>query len=105
MIRSQKLLDSAEGQACVNCGRQDGTVVAAHYQGMRSHLFGKGRGIKCHDIASAWLCGPCHEAFDGHGMGNHPDLYWRKIDQSEQFLALILQTIIRQIDQGMVKLP
>jgi len=46
MTRSRKYLNAAEGQSCVNCGVNDGTVMAAHYQGMRSHAYGKGRGIK-----------------------------------------------------------
>ena len=40
-IKSKKMLEGAKGQACVNCGCRDETVVAAHYQGIRSYEFGK----------------------------------------------------------------
>ena len=61
-IRSKKLLSAARGESCVNCGTQDGTVVAAHYQGLRSHQYGKGKGQKPHDILVADLCVKCHSA-------------------------------------------
>lgn len=89
----------------MNCGKRDGTVVAAHYQGMRSHSLGKGAGHKVSDLFCASLCASCHQAFDGHQMGNHPDPYMRKIDQSEQFLFLVLKTIERRVQQGVIKLP
>lgn len=104
MIRSRKILDAARDQACVNCGRRDGTVVAAHYQGMRSHSLGKGTGHKVGDLFVADLCGGCHSVFDGHQIGNHPDPYMRKIDQSEQFLFLVLKTIARRVEQGVIQI-
>ena len=60
------MLEAARDQSCVNCGVMDGTVVAAHYQGMRSHLFGKGTGLKPHDICIADLCSKCHRLFDDY---------------------------------------
>jgi ribosomal protein S27AE len=102
--RSAKYLQAAKDQSCVNCGAADGTVVAAHYQGMRSHSFGKGTGHKVGDLFVADLCNSCHSSFDGHQMGNHPDRLMRKIDQSEQFLFLVLKTIERRVAQGVLKL-
>lgn len=60
--RSKKLLKSADGQTCVLCGRCDGTVVAAH---ANSVALGKGRGIKCPDYYTAWVCRQCHDQIDG----------------------------------------
>ena len=51
-IRSKKLLSSARGESCVNCGARDDTVVAAHYQGLRSLSYGKGKSQKPHDMPS-----------------------------------------------------
>jgi hypothetical protein len=100
-VRSKKMLKGADGQSCMNCGVRDGTVVAAHYTGMRSHAFGKGTGTKPHDLLIADLCRACHAAFDG-ASGN---LLADKIDKSEQFLYLILQTLLRRVDQGILEVP
>jgi len=99
LIRSKKLLDAAKDQACLNCGARDGTVVAAHYTGLRSHLLGKGTGHKPHDFCIADLCHRCHHKFDVAFDGSS---FEKKIDLSEQFLFLIIQTILRRIDQGVI---
>jgi predicted Fe-S protein YdhL (DUF1289 family) len=59
-VRSPKLLQAARQIACQNCGRDDGTVCAAHtnWQG------GKGRGIKADDNLIASLCYRCHSQID-----------------------------------------
>lgn len=64
-FRNRKLLDLAEDQACVMCGNQDGTVVAAH-SNLLEH--GKGRSLKAHDGMHAWLCHRCHSEYDQGGM-------------------------------------
>ena len=99
MIRSKKLLDAAKDQMCVNCGATDGTVVAAHYTGIRSHRFGKGTGHKPHDLCIADLCQRCHYKFD---VAADRGTFTKKVDQSEQFLFLIIQTLIRRTDQGII---
>ena len=111
IVRSKKLLNGARDQSCVNCGARDGTVVAAHYQGMRSHLLGKGTGHKPHDISVADLCHKCHRAFDlykisplDESISSVGDPYAKKIDVSEQFLFNIMKTILRRIDQGILKI-
>jgi hypothetical protein len=43
------------------CGREDGTVVAAHSNQLRD---GKGRGIKAYDYRIAAMCYPCHMEID-----------------------------------------
>ncbi len=102
-IRSKKLLSAARGASCVNCGTRDDTVVAAHYQALRSHLYGKGKGQKPHDIFVADLCHKCHSAFDNYEVGDGVGMN-KKIDASEQFQHLILKTIVRRIQSGIIKL-
>lgn len=62
--RNRRLLDLAEGQACVMCGTQDGTVVPAH-SNLSEH--GKGMGIKADDSMVMWLCHRCHSRLDQGG--------------------------------------
>jgi len=106
IVRSKKLRNGARDQSCVNCGRSDGTVVSAHYTGLRSYQLGKGRGIKPHDICCADLCYKCHSAFDENSSslsdlkGDFP----KRVDRSEQFLFNIMKTILRRIDQGILKI-
>ena len=95
------MLDGARDQTCVNCGRRDGTVVAAHYTGLRSNLLGKGTGHKPHDLCVADLCSHCHYHFDVAGGGNS---FEQKIDKSEQFLFAIIKTLIRRIEQGVIQI-
>jgi len=101
-IRSDKLLAAAKDQACVNCGVNDGTVVAAHYQGIRADAFGKGKGIKPHDLCIADLCAKCHQKFDTYAASYVDDPYMRKIDLSERFLFCIMQTLVRRVKQGIL---
>ena len=104
-MKSKKHLDLSKDQACINCGVIDGTVVAAHYQGMRQHAFGKGVGIKPSDLCVADLCAKCHVAFDQSKTVvdvNSVDKFTQKIDRSEQFLYLILKTLIRRGQQGLL---
>lgn len=88
--RSRKYLDAAEGQSCVRCGKQDGTIVGCHYTGLRQHTYGKGRGIKCSDAATADLCMECHAYFDQPQQR-------KSVDASEEFLHCIMLTIIRRL--------
>ena len=103
IIRSKKLLAAAEGQACVNCGIRDDTVVSCHYEGIRAQTFGKGKGIKPHDLLTADLCYKCHLIFDGKEMSHFKDKYLRKIDSSEQFLFCVAMTLVRRVKQGVLK--
>lgn len=61
MYRNKKLLEAVREAPCMNCGAQDGTVVAAHSNQLRD---GKGRGIKAHDYRIAALCYQCHFELD-----------------------------------------
>ena len=103
-IRSTKYLRGAKGQGCINCGANNGTIVAAHYTGLRSSIFGKGTGCKPHDVCVADLCRKCHETFDKNMAGHGPTKYWKKIDASEQFMYCVVQTFIRRLRQGIITL-
>ncbi len=99
-IRSKKLLRGAKDQSCVRCGSRG--TVAAHYQGYRSQSFGKGMGIKPHDLCIADLCMNCHKLFDSYQGGFAADKFERKIELSERFLYYIMLTLIRRFEQGIL---
>lgn len=61
MWRSTKLLELVRQLPCQHCGKQDGTVCAAHSNQQRD---GKGMGIKAHDFRIAALCHSCHMELD-----------------------------------------
>jgi hypothetical protein len=61
MYRNKKLLEILRQSPCQACGREDGTVVAAHSNQLRD---GKGRGIKADDFRVASLCFACHQELD-----------------------------------------
>jgi len=103
VIRNKKLLEASRDRACVNCGFNDGTTVSAHYQGMRSQQFGKGTGIKPHDLCVADLCAGCHKLFDEYRTSDLENRDQRRIDHSEQFLFCIVQTLIRRYKDEVLK--
>ena len=59
--RNKKLLEVVRLSPCQHCGREDGTVVAAHSNQVRD---GKGKGIKASDHRIAALCFTCHYELD-----------------------------------------
>jgi len=61
MYRNKKLLEIVRESPCQICGKEDGTVVAAHSNQLRD---GKGRGIKCPDYRISALCFTCHTEID-----------------------------------------
>jgi hypothetical protein len=66
MYRNEKLLRSVRDAPCMICGKEDGTVVAAHSNQGRD---GKGRSLKANDYRIAALCFTCHTEIDqGHKM-------------------------------------
>jgi len=60
-FRDKKILENARLLPCQICGKQDGTVCAAHSNQQRD---GKGMGIKAHDYRIASLCFECHSSID-----------------------------------------
>jgi len=68
-IRSPALLKACRQIACTHCGRDDGTVCAAH---SNQSKHGKGRSIKASDVFVASLCRACHSELDqGSLMSRH----------------------------------
>lgn len=62
----KKLTQAANGAPCMNCGADDGTIVAAH----RNE--GKGVGFKTPDHQVAYLCHDCHYELDnGKNLSKH----------------------------------
>lgn len=91
--RNRKLLDLARGQACVWCGCEDGTIVAAH-SNLIEH--GKGKGLKAHDGMHAWLCYRCHTEYDqGAKMSRE--------EKRDFILAAICKTYQRMWEQELIK--
>lgn len=93
-----KLRDSADGEACVACGKRDGTVVLCHYFGPRRHAYGGGMGHKGHDAVAAHLCMTCHKRVDTEGRDK--DYKWQA---SEEFLHYCALTWIRWIEKGVLR--
>ena len=102
IIRSKKILAASNGRSCVNCGREDGTIVRAHYSGYRSQSYGKGKGIKCHDHISADLCSVCHSKFDRYEGKQGRMTFNEKIDLSEQFLHCCMLTLARDFQEEVI---
>jgi len=92
-----KLTQSAKGNSCIRCGAPD--AYACHYNGIRQHYFGKGRGIKANDLVTAEFCHKCDMDFtEGSTAG-----YMDKTDRSEQFLFFVMMTNIRRLAEGVLK--
>ncbi len=89
-FRSDPLLCAARDQACVLCGDDQGTTVAAHLPGAKYGM-GAGTGQKTHDWLVAHLCHQCHEKMDAE---------WRN-DYRMRLGALCL-TLERLFEQGVI---
>ena len=96
-----KITKSANGQMCVRCGSNDGTICARHYNGLRQHMYGKGKGIKCHDIASAELCAECDSLFsEGVSVEYDDGRAGKSTTRSEAFLHYCMLTNIARLERG-----
>lgn len=95
-IESPLLLRSSKDQACVRCGKRDGTVVGCHYVGQRQHIYGKGKSVKGHDCLTADLCQTCHAHFDQPANDRTKD------ERSEEFLHCIALTMVRRLQRGVL---
>jgi len=92
-----KITKASKGSSCINCGA-DG-AYSCHYNGPRQHDYGKGRGIKCNDLATAELCHECDREFT---EGSKSHLWDNKWERSEVFLHLIMMTNIRRLENGVI---
>jgi len=88
------------GLPCIRCGKQDGTVCGRHYNGIRQHQYGKGRGIKCSPLVVADFCNECDGDFqEGSVCKSNPtarDIY------SEEFQHWTIMSLIRRQEQGII---
>lgn len=103
-IRSTKVLRSAKGQTCTArfpgiCNGDPATTVFAHLNG---HAFGKGMGIKAHDILGFHSCDGCHAYYDV-GHGTKPIL--SDAEQLQYVLQGVTETWVRLIRMGIVIVP
>ena len=85
---------SAKDRPCIRCGKP-GETRTAHYNGLRQHAYGKGRGIKCSDIATAEFCHCCDQLFS---ESNYPLFAGgsKSVERSEEFLHWCMMTQIRK---------
>ena len=103
-----KLTDASKGVACIKCGGQN--AYSCHYNGPRQHDYGKGRGIKCSDMATAEFCKKCDALFsEGTTAASIKKLFdivmfWKdKWDRSEEFLHWCMMTNIRRFKNEVLK--
>ena len=90
-----KLTESARGKNCIKCGAPN--AYACHFNGVRQHSFGKGRGVKCSDMASAEFCHRCDQQFT---EGSQDERWMNKWERSEEFLFYVTLTNIRRYEEG-----
>ena len=101
MIRSKKVTRSAQGQPCFLslpgiCNHNPETTVWAHLNGA---AFGKGGGIKAHDIAGFPACSECHFAYDQHKTG------LTDADLADVLLRAVVNSWVMLIERGIVIVP
>ncbi len=89
-----KITDKAKDSICIKC--QSPNAYACHYNGPRQHVFGKGRGRKCHDLMSAEFCHKCDQLFT---EGSTSSSWKDKWERSEDFLFWIGMTNIRRFEE------
>ncbi len=93
-FRSPKLLQAARDQPCQSCGSV-GTTIAAHANSVK---LGKGTGIKCPDLYTAWLCQRCHDLADGRAGRLTREERW------ELWIDAYLQTVKQWFELGIIKI-
>lgn len=104
MIRSQKILRHAKGQPCTArfpgiCNGNPETTVFCHLNGA---AFGKGMGIKAHDVLGFFGCSDCHSYYDtGHGTKAWLD----NATLMECLLGAVCETWVTLVKDGIVIVP
>jgi hypothetical protein len=101
MIRSKKITRSAQGQPCFLsvpgiCNHNPDTTVWAHLNGAS---FGKGSGIKAHDVAGFPACSNCHFAYDQHKTGLSDG------DLNALLLRAVVGSMVMLIERGIIIAP
>lgn len=103
-IASQKVIDSAKGAQCMVrfpgiCNHDPATTVWCHLNGAR---FGKGMGMKAHDIAGFPGCSSCHHYLDV-GHGTHPLISTDTL--LECVLGAVVDSFVALIVSGIITVP
>lgn len=104
MIRSQKVIASAKGAPCSArfpgiCNGNPETTVWCHLNG---HAFGKGAGIKAHDVLGFAGCSSCHAYLDT-GHGTKPLISTDTL--LECVLSAVCESYVRLITSGVITVP
>ena len=99
-LQTKIMKDARSGHNCIRCKVQDGTVCGRHYNGQRQHLYGKGRGIKCHPFLVADFCNKCDREFIEGAVPKHD--YELRTQRSEEFQHWCLMTLIRRQENGVI---
>lgn len=102
MFRCPSLLRLANGMRCQNCGREDGTVVAAHSD---EQAHGRGKDNPAHDCFHAWLCARCHFWYDHASTGRDPTKVYdcTREDKHLMFMRAMHRTLLELWRLGLVR--
>ena len=92
-----KLTKASKGMDCIRCDAPD--AYSCHFNGTYQHWYGKGRGIKANDLATAEFCYKCDQK---HSEG--VNIYANQEERDAQFLHFIMMTNIRRLENGVIKL-
>lgn len=95
---ASQLTRAARDYPCIKCGKE-GETRAAHYNGPRQHVFGKGRGVKCSDIVVAYFCQSCDAEFT---EGSTSERWPNRWERSEEFEYYCLLTMIQLYNDGVI---
>lgn len=92
-----KLTKASKGKECIRCQALD--AYSCHYNGTYQNQYGKGRGLKGHDMTTAEFCFGCDRRFsEGVTAG-----FKSKADRDAQFLHWVTMTNIRRFNEGVLK--
>lgn len=104
MIRSRKVLNHARGQECQLalpgiCQHDPETTVFCHLNGS---AFGKGGGLKAHDIAGFFGDDACHRYYDV-GHGTNPII--SDLELSQALIKAVVNTWVILVNDGVIVVP
>jgi len=87
----------SEDNPCIRC-LSTGSTCGRHYNGLRQHVYGKGRGIKCHPFMIADFCDICDKDFQ---EGSVDKRNWKaRLEYSEDFQHWCIMSNIRRDERG-----
>lgn len=104
MIRSQKVIASAKGAPCSArfpgiCNGDPETTVWAHLNG---GAYGKGMGVKAHDVLGFDACDRCHAYYD---VGHRTSPQISTDTLLECVLGAVCESYVRRIVSGIIIVP